>query len=206
MALTIYGQAESRAVRALWMAEELGVPYTHIPTRFADEAKGSTFKAVNPNGRVPAIDDSGFVVFESMAINLYLAKRYGGPLAPANLNEDATATQWSFWVMTEIEKTLLQALFHRTGFMGMELSDAKAERYLAELARPLGVLQGVLARQQWLLPDRFTVADLNVACVLAWGRPARLDLSSYPAVAGWLEHCLARPAYARASAIRSPAK
>ncbi len=206
MALTIYGQAESRAIRALWMAEELGVPYTHVPTRFADEAKEAAFKAVNPNGRVPTIDDNGLVVYESMAINLYLAKRYGGQLAPANLAEDATATQWSFWVMTEIEKTLLQALFHRTGFMGTERSDAKAERYLAELARPLAVLQGALSAQQWLLPDRFTVADLNVACVLAWGRMAGLDLSSYPAVAAWLEQCLSRPAYVRASAVRSPAK
>ena len=68
MTLTVYGQAQSRAVRALWMVEELGVPYAHVPTRFADEAKGAEFRAVNPNGRVPTIDDDGFVVFESMAI------------------------------------------------------------------------------------------------------------------------------------------
>ncbi|MGA1677686.1 MAG: glutathione S-transferase N-terminal domain-containing protein, partial [Pseudomonadales bacterium] len=88
MTLTVYGQSQSRAVRALWMVEELGVPFTHVPTRFADEAKSTAFRAVNPNGRVPTIDDDGFVVFESMAINLYLAKRFGGPLAPVDLQED----------------------------------------------------------------------------------------------------------------------
>ncbi|MEN9806292.1 MAG: Disulfide-bond oxidoreductase YfcG [Pseudomonadota bacterium] len=200
MTLTVYGQAQSRAVRALWMVEELGIPYTHVPTRFADEAKGAEFRAVNPNGRVPTIDDDGFVVFESMAINLYLAKRYGGPLAPRDLKEDALATQWSFWVMTEVEKTLLQALFHRTGFMGMERSEAKALEYLAQLDRPLRVLEGALVEREHLLGARFTVADLNVASVFAWASMAGLDLAPYPHVGAWLTRCLARPALARANA------
>ena len=103
MTLTVYGQTQSRAQRALWMAEELGIEYQHVPTRFADEAKLPVYLRVNPNGRIPAIDDDGFLVWESMAINLYLAKKYGGDLGPKDLQEDAVATQWSFWVMTEVE-------------------------------------------------------------------------------------------------------
>ena len=76
--LKIYGIAQSRAARTLWMVEECGVPYEHIKTHFAKDTKNDAFKAINPNARVPVIDDDGVIVWESMAINLYLAKKYGG--------------------------------------------------------------------------------------------------------------------------------
>jgi glutathione S-transferase len=200
MALKVYGQAQSRAVRALWMVEELGVSYEHVPTRFGTDTRSAEFLKVNPNGRVPAIDDDGFCVFESMAINLYLAKRFGGPLAPADIREEAVALQWSFWVMTEVEKTLLQALFHKTGMMGAEKSDAKAAEQLALLDAPFKVLDAALQGKEWLMGGRFTVADLNVASVLLWSKMARADLSAHPALQAWLARCLARPALARANA------
>jgi len=198
MALTIYGQSGSRAVRTLWMAEELGVDFDHVPTRFADEAKTAEYKKINPNGRVPAIDDDGFVVWESMAINLYLAKKYGGDLAPKDLQEDATATQWSFWVMTEIEKTLLQALFHTLGLFGAEKDPAKAAACVAELAPALGVLNAELEGKAYLMGDRFTVADLNVSSVLSFTRMVGEDLSKWPAVQAWFGRCTEREAFARA--------
>jgi len=199
MALKVYGQAQSRAVRALWMVEELGVPYQHVPTRFVGESKMEDYLRVNPNGRIPAIEDDGFCVWESMAINLYLAKRFGGPLAPVDLQEEAIALQWSFWVMTEVEKNLLQALFHTTGMMGAEKSVEKAAAYLALLDAPLKVLDSELGGREYLMGDRFTVADLNVASVLLWTQLARVDLSAYPALGGWLARCTQRPALARAN-------
>jgi len=199
MTLKVYGQAGSRAVRALWMVEELGVPYEHVPTKFVGDSKTPEFLRINPNGRIPAIDDDGFCVFESMAINLYLAKRFGGPLAPADLREDAIATQWSFWVMTEVEKTLLQAMFHRTGMMGAEKSADKAAEQLAQLDGPFKVLNRELEGKEYLVGGRFTVADLNVAGVLLWTAFARADLSAYPALQAWLARCTARPALARAN-------
>ena len=151
MGLTVYGQGQSRALRTLWMAEELGIDFKHVPTRFADEAKTPEFKKINPNGRVPAIDDDGFVVWESMAVNLYLAKKYGGDLGPKDLEEDATATQWSFWVMTEVEKTLLQALFHTLGIMNVEKDAAKAAACLEELEPAFTVLNGALEGKEYLM-------------------------------------------------------
>lgn len=199
MTLKVFGQAQSRAVRALWMVEELGVPYEHVPTRFADESKAADFLRVNPNGRIPAIEDDGFCVWESMAINLYLARKYGGELAPRDLREEAIAEQWSFWVMTEVEKTLLQALFHRTGMMGAEKSAEKAAACLAQLAGPFRVLDGELAGKDYLMGGRFSVADLNVASVLLWLGMARGDTSAYPHLQAWLGRCTARPALARAN-------
>ena len=98
--LTIYGVHRSRAARAIWLANELGVSFAHVPVvqryRLSAEAATSAlhtrspdFLKVNPNGHIPTIEDDGLVLSESLAINLYLAKKHGGPLAPADLAEDA---------------------------------------------------------------------------------------------------------------------
>jgi glutathione S-transferase len=196
--LKVYGVAQSRAMRALWMAEECGVPYEHVPTHFQTDAKKEDYLRINPNGRIPAIDDDGVVVWESMAINLYLAKKYGKDLGPRNLAEEAATNQWSFWVMTEVEKPLLGALFARTGMMGVKKDDVEAVRLFGELKRPLDVLNTHLASRSWLVGERFTVADLNVASVLSWAQMGRFDLSPWPKVAAWLERCTSRPGAVKA--------
>lgn len=200
--LKVYGVAQSRAARTLWMVEECGVPYEHVATHFAKDTKSDAFKAINPNARVPVIDDDGVIVWESMAINLYLAKKYGGDLAPKSPAEEAHAIQWSFWVMTEIEKPLLNALFARTGMMGMTKDEAQAMKYFDEIRKPLDVLNAHLSKNQYILGSRFTVADLNVACVLNWATAGRFSLSDYPKVEAWLKQCAARPAAQKARAIR----
>jgi glutathione S-transferase len=199
--LRIYGVAQSRAFRALWMAEECGVPYEHIPTHFQTDTKKPDYLRINPNGRVPTIDDDGVIVWESMAINLYLAKKYGKSLAPKDLLEDTMATQWSFWVMTEVEKPVLNALFARTGMMGVKKDEVEAKRLFGELKRPLDVLEAHLGSHGHLLGDRFTVADVNVASVLAWAQMGQFDLTGWPKVSGWLGRALARPAAVKALAM-----
>jgi len=200
--LKIYGVPQSRAQRTLWMAEECGVPYELVTTSFAEDSKKPDYLKINPNGRIPAIDDDGLVVWESMAINLYLAKKYGKTLAPKDAGEEAHATQWSFWGMTEIEKTLLAAMFARTGFLGTRKDEAEALRLFGELKRPLDVLEGHLKTRPHLLGERFTVADLNVAAILSWAQMGRFDLTPWPTVANWLNRCLSRPAAAKARALR----
>jgi glutathione S-transferase len=194
---TLYGSTASRAHRVLWLLKELGVAFKHVPTAFQD---GSThtpgFLAINPNGRVPALDDDGFRLFESMAINLYLAKKHGGPLAPADLQEDALATQWSFWVTTEVEKPLLFAAANRQLFTAEGRSETEALMALEKLARPLQVLDAHLARHAHLLGDRFTVADLNVATVMDLAPQCGIALDAWPQVQAWHRQCLARPAAA----------
>lgn len=200
MTLTVYGQSMSRAIRTLWMVEELGIDYRHVPTTFGAGSRNPDYLAINPNGRVPAIDDDGFRLWESMAINLYLARHHGGPLAPADVQEEALAMQWSFWVMTEVEKTLLQALFHQLGIGGASKDPKVAAQRLEELLPALKVLDGALAGRAYLLGERFTVADLNVASVLTWLPMAGGDLSGRAALGPWFHRCASRPALARAQA------
>ena len=75
--LRIYGIARTRAFRALWVAKELGLDFEHLPIEIGDDgAKSPEFLAINPNGRLPVIVDGDFVLFESLAITLYLAKKH----------------------------------------------------------------------------------------------------------------------------------
>ena len=197
MALKIYGIARSRAFRTLWMAAELGLPYEHVKVDFADGGtRQPAYLAINPNGHVPAIDDDGFTLWESMAINLYLAKRYGSGtqrLYPQRLEDEARAWQWSFWGMTEIERPALIALLNRIG-PESERDAGAADEAERSLAAPLRVLDAAVAAQPHLLGEHFTVADLNVANILSWARQARVDLSPFPKAAAWLKTCHDRPA------------
>ena len=198
MGLTVYGTVMNRAMRVLWMVEELGVEYEQVPTDFGTGAHIDACRAINPNAKAPAIDDDGFVVWESMAINLYLAKKHGGKLAPNNLEEDALASQWSFWVMTEVERTLLYDVLAPTlGLMGQEKDPAKVVAGIESLQGPFRVLNNALHGFEYLLGDRFTVADLNVASVLIWGKIARLDFGGHANLADWLTRCTSRPAMAK---------
>jgi glutathione S-transferase len=185
------------------MAHELGLDFELVPIDFATGAhREASYVAVNPNAKIPAIDDDGLVLWESMAINLYLAKKHGQGLWPETLADEARAWQWSFWVMTEIEKPLLSALFHRFLHPKDKRDPAVAEASLAEIRAPLAVLDAALDGRDYLLGGAFSVADLNVAAVLSWARLARIDLSATPALDAWLGRCLDRPAAAAASPAR----
>jgi glutathione S-transferase len=192
--ITLYGISASRAFRCLWMLEELGLEYEHVQTNFVGDNKQPDYLAINPNGRIPTLVDGDTVLWESMAINLYLAAKYDGGLQPKSVEDLGRATQWSFWVMTEIEKPLLEYFFH-TVILPEDQRDAAVPPAAAkQLEAPLGVLDGALEGRDHLVSDRFDVADLNVASVLSWALPARLDLSAFPNVTRWLTACTSRPA------------
>ena len=192
MALKIYGPVQTRTYRTLWMAEELGIDYEHIT-----DASPEALVAVNPMAQVPAIDDDGFILTESMAINLYLARKHG-KLMPSSAEEQAQTLRWCFWVMTAVEGTLLDTLKHLHGIMGYEKDPDAVAAGIETLQRPLRVLNGHLADRDYLVGQDFTVADLNVASVLSWSRMARIDLSDHTSVDDWLGRCLERDAAVRA--------
>ena len=109
----IWGSFIARLSRAL-DGRRARARLRECPIHFADgSAKTPGYLAVNPNGRIPAIDDNGFKLWESMAINLYLAKKHGSGLLPKTMEDEAQAIQWSFWAMTEVEKPALAVLLHR---------------------------------------------------------------------------------------------
>jgi len=193
MALTIYGSPRSRTLRVLWAAEELGLAYDHVPLAFDDPALGSPeFLHLNPAGAIPAIVDEGFALAESLAINLYLAKKHGSggdaALYPAGAEAEAEAWRWTLWAQGHLEPWL-----QRDALLADALA-ALGDPARAWIARQLRVLDEVLATRAWLLGDRFTIADLNVAAVLSPSRRARTDLGRVPHVSAWRSRCYGRPA------------
>jgi glutathione S-transferase len=196
--LQLYGNPRSRAMRCLWMLEEVGMPYRLIEksTR-AEDLQTAEYLRLNPNARIPTLVDGDVVLWESMAINLYLAQKYEGPMHSTKPEVLGLAAQWSFWAILEMEALLLELLQHRALLPEFVRDPSYAERDELLLRRPLRVLNDSLARREFLIAETFTVADLNVASILAWGKMGRLNLSTYSNVMRWLDDCLSRPAYER---------
>ena len=201
--LRIYGVARTRAFRALWIAKELGLDYEHIPTEIGQAgARKPEYLAINPNGRLPAIDDGGFTLWESLAITLYLAKKHGR-LYPTTLEGEAKAWQWSLWSVQEVDRGVNIWSLHAVRLPPEDRDAERLAEALKVLAPPFKVLDGALDGRSYLLGDAFTVADLNVAAVIS--RAIDMDLSATPRVADWLKRCLERPAAREARALRAAA-
>lgn len=199
--LRIYGSAKSRAVRVLWMAGELGLTYDHkdwLPR--SAETRTPEFLALNPNGRVPVIEDDGFILSESMAINLYLAKKHRSALYPLDPKHEALALQWSLWETDRLDRQIVNYCRHTKDLPEVERKPEIAEAAWKEVVPALDVLETALAKSAWLAGPAFSVADLNVAAALS--RALTLDLGKWPHVQAWLNRCWERPAAKRARATR----
>ncbi|MGD0074198.1 MAG: glutathione S-transferase family protein [Candidatus Binataceae bacterium] len=196
--IKLYGTSKSRSARCLWALEELGLSYEHIPVEVA-KAKTPEHLKLNPNGHIPILDDDGLILWESMAINFYLAEKYGkASLWPTTIEAHATIYQMSFWGMTEIEPHLISALRHRIFYPPEQRSEQAAQQAIDTLKAPFKVLDGLLKGRDYILGKEFTIADLNVAAIMSYVMVLKLDLSATPATQGWLQKCLGREANQRA--------
>jgi glutathione S-transferase len=199
--LRIYGSAKSRTLRTLWLVGELGIPYEHkVYLPHAPETQTPEFQALNANKRIPTIDDDGFVLSESMAINFYLAKTNGSPLYPPDPQNEARALQWTFWQADRIDKQVVNYSLHSKALPEAERKKEIADASWKELSEALDVLETALAKSQWLSGPQFSLGDLNVAAALY--RALFIDLSKWPHVQAWLTRCWERPAAKRVRAMR----
>jgi glutathione S-transferase len=213
MTLKIYGMMRSRASRVVWTAEELGLPYEIIPviqtyrlgnpgaSEVALTTASPAFRKINPNGLIPTIDDDGFVMNESLAITMYLAKKHGGALAPRDLKEDALMTMWALWGATEVEEQALLLLRHRRDYPPEKRDPAIAQQCVDTLRKPFGVLAAALDSGH-LVGGRFTVADINTAEVMRYAQMAPELFAEFPAVKTWIDACQARQAFKKMMALR----
>ena len=193
--LTLYGHPMSRAHRVMWLLREIGIPFTHVPTDFLRGGnKTPEILGSNPNGKVPVLTDGDQVLFESLAINLYVAKRYGGLFGPQSAVEEALMTQWALWTANEVEKTLFVACENLFFFPESERRRDEAELALAKLDRPFRVLDQRLSQGRFLVSDRFSVADINAASVMTLIPICGVDVSAYAHMQTWLDRCLSRSA------------
>ncbi|HXP74589.1 MAG TPA: glutathione S-transferase family protein [Stellaceae bacterium] len=215
MTVKLYGVLRSRASRNVWLAKEAGLAYEPVPVIQANRLKdpaapnaplntsSPAFLAINPNGLIPAMDDDGLILNESLAINLYLAKRYGGALGPRDAREDALMTMWAIWAMTECEPRTIEILYHRVENPRGERNPAVADAAVVALKRPFDVLEAALRDGGGtVVGRRFTVADINLAEVFRYAQPAPELFAAHPHVKTWIDACQARPAFKAMMAAR----
>lgn len=214
MALKIYGVLRSRATRPVWMAKELKLAYEQVPVMqyyrlpnpsAADvplNTQSPEFLAVNPNGLVPTIDDDGFVLNESLAITLYLARKHGGPLAPKDVREEGQMMMWSLWAATECEGHALRAMQNAPSVKTRD--PALYEASVTALKPKIAVLDKALRESGGhLVGNRFTVADINVAEIIRYAQAAPELFVGAPNVQGWITTCQSRPAFIEMMAERN---
>jgi len=213
--LTIYGVYRSRASRNYWMAEELGIEFKSVPviqaSRLANPLAADApintmspeFLAVNPMAMIPCIKDDDLMMHESLAINLYLARKYGGPLAGKTAEEEGLMAMWTMWAATEVEPYSVAIVrIYDNGQVSSEAGKAGIAVACRSLKRPLDVLEQHLQNQDYLLGDRFTAADLNLAEVLRYAQTEQDLFDNRPKVKAWIDRCQSRAAYKAMQATR----
>ena len=204
--LKIYGAAHSRAFRVIWLANELGIAYEHVPVTFNvpnAQCKEPWYVALNPNANLPTIDDDGFVMWETGAINLYLASKYPSSLYPATPQDHGRMLQWSFFATTEIEPVMLTLLVHRVVLPPGQRRADLADQSERTLRTKLAVLEQQLVKTAFFGGDIWNMADFMVACILYVVRMRlKLDLTATPRLDTWLTASLERPAALVARRLR----
>ena len=199
--LRIYGSAKSRTLRVLWMVSELGLSYDQkdwLPR--APETRTPEYRALNANGRVPTIDDDGFILSESMAINFYLAKKHKSSLFPADPKSEALVLQWSLWETDRLDRQIVNHARHTKDLPEAERKPEIAKAAWEECVQAFDVLETALGKSEWLAGPSFSVGDLNVAAALF--RALSVDLGKWPKTQAWLKRCWDRPAAQKAKAMR----
>jgi glutathione S-transferase len=183
--LKLYGGAPSRASIVRWYLEEVGVPYEFVKLDLqAGEHRQPAYLAINPIGKVPAIVDGDFLLWESGAILLYLADKYGK--VTSSPEKRAELAQWVLFA----NATLGPGIF----------AEANRER---EMPLLMTALNEIFERQPFLLGNEFTVADVAVGSILSYIPVLlKLDLSSYPGVLNYMKQVSERPAFQKSIGSR----
>lgn len=193
--IQIFGPAGSSAGRCYWALEEIGVPYEAVPINFRkQEHKNPEFLRLNPNGKVPLLKDGDFVLWESMAINFYLAEKYQSTLLGADLQEKADILKWSFWALAEYQKPIIDAFIQKV-FVPENHRDHNVIARSLEKIGPLNqILEQHLQGRTYMVGTSFSLADINLASVAKLCPLIGADLSAFPALQSWVNRMMERPA------------
>lgn len=196
--LRIWGRNNSVNVKkALWCAEELGLPYERIDAgREHGVVDTPEFRKLNPNGLVPTIEDDGFVLWESHAIVRYLAASRGaGTLWPEDARVRADADRWMDWVVSTLNPTMRAAFW---GLVRTPPAERDAKAIAASATRSgelLGMVDAVLADRPFIAGDHLTMGDIPLGCHIYNWLMLPIERPSLPHLEAWHAGLAKRPAF-----------
>ena len=186
--IKLYGSKMTSAFRCHILLEEMGIEFEEVPVDFSKaEHKSADFLKLNPNGKVPCLIDGKLVLWESMAINRYLAGKYKPELLGNTLEQSAKIDQWSYWVILYVQNHLFTLLMNK---------DEDVIRQAKEALIPYHqILDDHLARNDYMIGLDFTLADINMGSVILINLLVKNNLSPFPNIGNWLKKMVARPAF-----------
>jgi glutathione S-transferase len=191
--IQLYGSPMSSAGRCLWLLEEAGVAYERKDVNLRDpEARARYAAEVFAGGKIPYLIDGEVRLFESMAINGYLAAKYKPELLPTDLHSRALVDQWSYWAITNLQPHAYKVLMHTSFYPEDQRNPAEAEAGRVGCGRFLAQLEQAI-EGEYLVGDSFTLADLN--CGSAVNVALRADAQAGPRTSAWMQRLRARPAF-----------
>jgi glutathione S-transferase len=192
--MRLYEFGPTRALRARWTLQELGVEFEAVKINLlAGEASSPEFLRLNPAAKLPVLVDGDQVLTESVAIVLYLAEKYpDGGLLPRNLTDRAQAYRWLLFTATELEQPLWRMARH--GFLYPEEKRSPADIKLArEDFQPMvEVMDRHMQGRSYVVGDSATVADFVLAYTLDWANEEAL-LEDFPTLKQYMENMYRRP-------------
>lgn len=197
--IQFYGSPMSSAGRTHLMLEECAVPYEYHRVMLRDPAQKAEYLKINPGGKIPFIVDGEVRIPESVAINFYLAEKYAPQLWATKLEERAVLYAWSLWAISTLQNEALRVLHHTMIVPAESRSTYEVETGKKNLQRYLDHLETELPHGGYLVGDRFTVADLNVASVVNLAT-AMTAAKLGEKTAAWLATIKARPAWQKVAA------
>jgi glutathione S-transferase len=200
--LTLYGCYRSRASRPLWLLHEIDIPFIHVPViqayRLGDplaadaplNTASRAFREINPQGEIPAMEEDGLILTESMAIATHIATAHGRDRGPVGEAENAMTDQWGYFAVTGLEPAGLDIYYT---YADRIADTPEGQRRIAaatdRLAKPLKRLEAHVRGREWLIGQRFTVADIMVAECLRYGATHKPLLAPFPDTQAWLNRC-----------------
>lgn len=200
--ITIYGSHKTSAGRCYVMLEECGLSYKQIiPDMSKREHKAPEYLHINPNGKVPTLKDGNFVIWESIAINRYLAEKYKPEFLGNTIEEKSLIDQWSVWSMTELQPPMVDLLIQMVFVPADKRDQAIIEKAKSRIPDRLKILDNAIANKTYMIANQFTLADLNLASVAKIGLSLGYDYKEYPNLTRWLMNIKERESFRKVSAM-----
>ena len=193
---TVHGSTKSRAMRVLWMLEELEQPYEHRPS----PPRSDEVRALNPSGKVPVLVDDGAVLTDSVAIMTFLADRHDALTHPAGTHGRARQDAVTNLILDEFDAILWMAAKHGFVLPEAERRPEVKEGLRLEMTRSEAALRKVLERSggPWLTGEAFLLCDILAAHCLGWAVAAKMGVGD-EALRDYMDRARARPAFGRAA-------